>query len=780
MINAMRSSPVGIQAEALVRMAFCDYFSLPYSKQPGSLYNVNTSLFNLSYRVLSGSSSTINNDETGALDSAIEFLIKGNGVAVLGPGTSAQAVVTQTLAKLLGAATLSSAASSPDLSDKALYPTFMRTIPSDAFQARVFVDLCVYYGWSQVGLIFTTDSYGAAAANEVEEYARMKNNVVQIAGKVAFAKNMRNGTMLKNGFMLLKNAQVKIFIVIAVYQDSLFALSVATEMGLVGSGYAYILGDSITLSPLGGSTGVDVSGALGVQLSKVSSAMFDRVAENWLKFNVPGNIETDFDGKVSSGYYHFLPSEPSPLNYSAYGGPFPFRGEYAYDSVTMMLTAIEGLARNNVTPCNTAISSYRKALFRAIQNTAFEGVSGYVTLDKQGDRNDVSYDVFNVVNKSNEWVKVGSWSGSALKIEVEPTWSNGDKGRVNAPVSQQSAVERQFSSARVLGVLLGCSVLVFITVNLCLLYHFRSTFTIKCASPKFVVLINLGGALMCCSVFVGYPPSAPYACSLEPILGHLGYSLVFGPLLVKTWRIKKLFLEGSKNLRIDSRKYHDKRLLARVVILFLAVAVYLAVWQAQTSDSVVRVTTDNGMVYYSACSRSVAYLGALYAFEVVLLICGVALSCQTRRITDAYNESRSLGTAIYAITFIALVILPVEYGAVTDPDVKYILSSLGICVSLATVLGLILIPKFQIVLNGKDAQYKEENMHGGGAFSKSQNVSVIPIQLQEMLKSELVSVPSLLDWVHTSEHKTHYQTISKAIGDYPRPDLLARFMPPTV
>lgn len=60
------------------------------------------------------------------------------------------------------------------LSDKSRFPSFMRTVPEDNFQAQAIVDVLEAHGWTWVGLVTTDGDYGQYAAQRFREHAERR------------------------------------------------------------------------------------------------------------------------------------------------------------------------------------------------------------------------------------------------------------------------------------------------------------------------------------------------------------------------------------------------------------------------------------------------------------------------------------------------------------------------------------------------------------------------------------------------------------------------------
>ncbi len=99
-----------------------------------------------------------NNNVTGGI-AAAQALIAWGADTVIGSSSSAVSAAIATELTPYKIPQISYASSSPALSDRTLYPYFMRVSSSDADQGKALAGLVNAFGWTQGATIHTTDSY---------------------------------------------------------------------------------------------------------------------------------------------------------------------------------------------------------------------------------------------------------------------------------------------------------------------------------------------------------------------------------------------------------------------------------------------------------------------------------------------------------------------------------------------------------------------------------------------------------------------------------------------
>lgn len=71
--------------------------------------------------------------------------------------------------------------------------------------------------------------------------------------------------------------------------------------------------------------------------------------------------------------------------------------------------------------------------------------------------------------------------------------------------------------------------------------RWRRTRTLHAASSLFCALIALGASLVFTSSLLAVWPRTTHTCAANVWLLHLGFSLAFGALFTKTWRLVRIF-----------------------------------------------------------------------------------------------------------------------------------------------------------------------------------------------------------------------------------------------
>uniref|UniRef100_A0A8C4SG96 Extracellular calcium-sensing receptor-like n=1 Tax=Erpetoichthys calabaricus TaxID=27687 RepID=A0A8C4SG96_ERPCA len=90
-------------------------------------------------------------------------------IGIVGDPLSSHSIAISRVLGLFRMPLISYYASCSCLSNKIEYPSFFRTVPSDAFQVKAMVQIIKHFGWTWVGIIGTDDDYGQYAMNSFHE-----------------------------------------------------------------------------------------------------------------------------------------------------------------------------------------------------------------------------------------------------------------------------------------------------------------------------------------------------------------------------------------------------------------------------------------------------------------------------------------------------------------------------------------------------------------------------------------------------------------------------------
>ncbi|XP_047450517.1 extracellular calcium-sensing receptor-like [Mugil cephalus] len=98
-------------------------------------------------------------------------------VGIVGDSSSTRSIAISTVFGLYRVPMVSYFATCSCLTDRQKYPSFFRTIPSDAFQVRAMIQILKHFGWTWAGLLISDDDYGLHAARSFQSELSLSGEV---------------------------------------------------------------------------------------------------------------------------------------------------------------------------------------------------------------------------------------------------------------------------------------------------------------------------------------------------------------------------------------------------------------------------------------------------------------------------------------------------------------------------------------------------------------------------------------------------------------------------
>ena len=124
---------------------------------------------------------------------------------------------------------------------------------------------------------------------------------------------------------------------------------------------------------------------------------------------------------------------------------------------------------------------------------------------------------------------------------------------------------------------------------------YRSHPVMKASTPLFCVLMALGGLLMQSSVYATGLYVTTACCQAQVWLLTVGFSMLFGALFMKTYRVWRIFNAGKKLMKVAIT---NRQLLIALALLLSFDVILNIVWSAMGAFSAVYVSVDTYRPYY--------------------------------------------------------------------------------------------------------------------------------------------------------------------------------------
>ncbi|XP_072254961.1 extracellular calcium-sensing receptor-like [Pyxicephalus adspersus] len=148
----------------------------------------------------------------------------GTFAGIVGDSGSTRSILMAQVLGLYRYPQISYFSTNPTLSNRKTFPSFFRTIPSDAFQSRGLAGLILYFGWSWVGFLASDNDYGQLTLQVI------KQELINAGICVAFIETIVTGQADRNTPHIVKVIQKSTAKVVVVLSSNSDFLPVVEEL----------------------------------------------------------------------------------------------------------------------------------------------------------------------------------------------------------------------------------------------------------------------------------------------------------------------------------------------------------------------------------------------------------------------------------------------------------------------------------------------------------------------------------------------------------------------
>jgi len=226
------------------------------------------------------------------------------------------------------------------------------------------------------------------------------------------------------------------------------------------------------------------------------------------------------------------------------------------------------------------------------------------------------------------------------------------------------------------------------------------------------------------------PSLASRICQAEVWCLTLSFTLGFGSLFAKTYRVHRLF--NSKQLR--TRTIHDSFLFGIVGVMVLFDIIVLSTWQEtdplRLEPVAELVKSQNGervrWVQLSCGSTHRAiFLVVLCVEKCLILFVGAYIAFRVRHVSiPELNDSKWIGFSIYNVTVLFLLMSPIFFlQSSVSRVVALVVVGISILMMAYSVLSLLFLPKIWAVYHSSKGQDDGDGKHSG--FVSSNQVAPV-------------------------------------------------------
>ncbi|KAJ8971646.1 hypothetical protein NQ317_001395 [Molorchus minor] len=224
------------------------------------------------------------------------------------------------------------------------------------------------------------------------------------------------------------------------------------------------------------------------------------------------------------------------------------------------------------------------------------------------------------------------------------------------------------------------------------------------------------------------PSAYPAVCQARAWLLTIGFTLSFGAMFSKVWRVHRLTTKAKSDPKVRMKKVQPWKLYSMVSGLLVMDFIIMLAWQLldplqrrielfplEAPDSALDDAQIRPELEHCESHNNNVWLSLIYAYKGLVLIFGLFLAYETRSLkVKQINDSRYVGMSIYNVVILCLITAPVTMVIASQQDASFAFVALAIVFCCFLSMALIFVPKKEEKIKLlKDRLAEKETGKGG-------------------------------------------------------------------
>ncbi|GBG30032.1 Metabotropic glutamate receptor-like protein E [Hondaea fermentalgiana] len=689
-------------------------------------------------------------DVPGGVEAGLCMAESGLNLAI-GPSSSSVSQGVAMVSNVYEQNNIATTATSPSLSNADTYKFFSRVIAADTYQGSMLARYAVTINdWRKIAtLSIASNTYFQGITTVFEDEA------TALGAEITTYTIPSDFTSLQIEEALRKIRDSGVRVIMAAMRPMHDTLVVANQTGMLDEGWAWLTTET-TISIL-------FSNMLGLPASKLENMdiLLDGVIGLVPKMDVEGEayqkwmacIDEHYNDTTTGGMFDDMGAQSTARAGSYEEGVAAAKimwNGYYYDAMQVALRALDSVTE--------AERSDAVVVREAIRSTVYNGTTGTVEMNADGDRIGVEYEILNIFNRTTNVIGTidvstesiilsqdAHFPGDTLTVPADFVMScdlqvdyhqtvSECRGSTRTVTYEQDSEESirycpdiapfevdcdhaLFTGPGMPLVCVGLAIVLIATLVLLLRWNHK---IIRLSQRQFLLIMMIGAFVSLVGPLVAIGELNDLRCAALPCFTTLGYVLLFGPLFVKTWRVNVLV----HNTRMRILKISNQMLYRRLFLLVLLTAIMLAVMliidppRRQASAQPVQANGVTHLIDFETCVVESRLMGNLLISLLGLMtLYGCFVSFQIRNVSSELSESRWIFLSVYNGALLSTVTLAVVLGLDLSYAQLHLFATLGIVLTCVVTVLLIMVPKLVNI-------YKNVAIFSSGSSAGTKGITV--------------------------------------------------------